>query len=114
MSRENSGPVARPLARAGQNALGLLRVIGAVTLLPVLSSCGGAGDSGSTASAAWKAGTFSPSSAFAAQCASPRTGTDPTTGKAYPDVKGSATTENNWLRSWTQELYLWYREVADL
>ena len=41
-------------------------------------------------------------------------GTDPSTGKAYPDMQGSATDENNWLRSWTNELYLWYSEVPDL
>jgi hypothetical protein len=33
---------------------------------------------------------------------------------AYPDVRGTAVDENNWLRSWTSELYLWYREVPDL
>ncbi len=94
-----------------------MRAIGALVLLSILSSCGGGGggsDSGSTASAAWKAGTFAPSSTFAAQCASPRSGTDPATGKAYLDVKGSANSENNWLRAWTQELYLWYREAPDL
>jgi hypothetical protein len=89
-------------------------VLGALALSPALSSCGGGGDSGSSSSAAWKAGTYSPSSSFAAQCASPRSGTDPTTGKPYPDTKGSTTSENSWLRSWTQELYLWYREVPDL
>ena len=62
----------------------------------------------------WKAGVFQPSTTFANQCASPRTGTDPTTGKPYPDTTGSATTENNFLRSWTNELYLWYREVPDV
>ena len=62
----------------------------------------------------WTAGVFEPSATFANQCASPRTGTDPTTGKPYPDVAGSTLTENNFLRSWTNELYLWYREVPDL
>jgi hypothetical protein len=36
----------------------------------------------------------------------PRSGT--------PDVTGTATDQNNWLRSWTNELYLWYREAPDL
>ena len=31
----------------------------------------------------------------------------------YPDVSGTSVDENNWLRSWTNELYLWYREVPD-
>ena len=28
--------------------------------------------------------------------------------------KARCLTENHWLRSWTNELYLWYREVPDL
>ena len=48
---------------------------------------------------------FQPSSNFAAQCASPRAGTN--------DRTGSVLTENHWLRSWTNELYLWYDEVTD-
>ena len=59
-------------------------------------------------------GTFLSSSAFAAQCAAPRSGIDPETGRPYPDVGGSVTAENHWLRSWTNELYLWYREVPDV
>lgn len=43
----------------------------------------------------------------------PRNGIDPTTGQPWPDRRGSALDENNWLRSWTHELYLWYREVTD-
>src|SRR6266496_239484 len=74
--------------------------------------CGSGTDT--SAPAAWTAGTFQPASTFVAQCATPRTGTDPATGKAYPDKAGSTLAENNWLRSWTHELYLWYREVPDL
>jgi carboxyl-terminal processing protease len=43
----------------------------------------------------------------------PRSGTDPSTGQAYNEVKGTATDENNWLRSWSNELYLWFSEIAD-
>jgi C-terminal processing protease CtpA/Prc len=56
---------------------------------------------------------FKPASDFAAQCAVPRGGVDPGTGGAYPDRAGSTLTENNWLRSWTNDLYLWFGEVAD-
>jgi carboxyl-terminal processing protease len=103
-------------------ALGLLACIG-------LASCGGGGggDNGSLttnnngggssigggSTNTWTSGVFKPSANFAAQCAAPRTGTDPGTGKAYPDVKGSTLSENNWLRSWTNELYLWFDEVPD-
>jgi hypothetical protein len=31
----------------------------------------------------------------------------------FADVLGTRTDENNWLRSWTNQLYLWYREVPD-
>jgi hypothetical protein len=77
--------------------------------------CGGgssSSDSGSS-STGWTAGTYAPASNFVAQCATPRTGTDPTTNRPYPDKSGSATTENNWLRSWSHDLYLWYRELPD-
>jgi hypothetical protein len=75
-------------------------------------SSGGSGGSGS--SNTWTAGVFQPASKYAALCASPRTGTDPYTGQAYPDQQGTATDENNWLRSWTHQLYLWYDEVQDV
>jgi C-terminal processing protease CtpA/Prc len=31
----------------------------------------------------------------------------------YPDVQGSALDEKNWLRSWSNHLYLWYSEIVD-
>jgi carboxyl-terminal processing protease len=86
----------------------------------MLYGCGGGGGSGSAAStstsstATWTPGVFQPPSQFAALCASPRTGTDPSTGKRYPDMQGTTEDENNWLRSWTHQLYLWYDEVQDV
>jgi C-terminal processing protease CtpA/Prc len=59
-------------------------------------------------------GVYPAASTFAAQCQTPRTGTDPATGRAFVDRAGSTTAENHWLRSWTQNLYLWYREVPDI
>src|SRR5262249_58469498 len=85
--------------------------------LAALSACGGggggsggAGGGGSAArgpasGVAWTQGVFMPASNFAAQCAAPRTG--------FADVQGSTLSENNWLRSWTNNLYLWYDEVVD-
>ena len=79
---------------------------------------GGGGDGGASGGASggiqYTPGVFMASSSFAAQCAAPRAGIDPGTGRPYPDVGGSVTAENHWLRSWTNELYLWYREVPDL
>lgn len=78
---------------------------------------GGSGSSGGTGgsgSVSWTQGVYQPSSSLAARCQSPRSGVDPTTHQAYPDVAGTVADENNWLRSWTHELYLWYSEVPDL
>lgn len=84
-----------------------------------LSGCGGGGDGGGNGGGGsggiqYTPGVFMPSSSFVAQCAAPRSGIDPETGRRYPDVPGSVTAENHWLRSWTNELYLWYREVPDV
>ncbi len=61
----------------------------------------------------WTPGVFDPPADFAALCASPRSGTDPYTEQPYPDRQGTTLDENNWLRSWTHELYLWYDQVQD-
>ncbi len=82
-----------------------------------LSACGGGGGGstgGAPAASTWTAGVFQPSSHFAALCQNPRAGTDPVSGDAYPDAQGTTLDENNWLRSWSNELYLWYSEIPDL
>jgi len=94
-----------------------MKLFGAGLLVACLAlpGCGGgstSGDGGSTSSS-WTAGTYQPASTFAAQCATPRTGNDPSTNRPYPDRAGSRTTENNWLRSWSHDFYLWYRELPD-
>jgi C-terminal processing protease CtpA/Prc len=61
----------------------------------------------------WSPGSFLPSATFIGRCAAPRSGIDPTTGQPYIDVQGDAVAENNWLRSWSNELYLWYNEIVD-
>ena len=64
-----------------------------------LAACGGGGGSGGGAGSVpagngpWVAGVFAPAANFAAQCVT--------------------LSENNWLRSWTNDLYLWYDEVVD-
>ncbi len=84
----------------------------ALVLVPLAGACGGSGatNGGSTS---YKAGDFPASSTFANKCQSPRVGTDAATGRAYPDKAGSLDDEKAFLRSWTNELYLWYREVPD-
>lgn len=87
----------------------------------LLAGCGGGdtgpgsvfGDPATSGSGNWIQGVFPPSVNFLDRCAAPRSGIDPFTGQAYPDLQGTATDENNFLRSWTNETYLWYSEVPD-
>ena len=50
---------------------------------------------------------FPPTRNFAALCADPRSGN-------FPDRQGTFLDENNWLRSWSNDLYLWYDEIVDV
>ena len=87
-----------------------------VWLLPIigaLASCGGGGwrwrwrrgGNPFGPGTGWTAGSFLPSTNFDDMCAAPRPGT--------ADRQGTSTDENNFLRSWTNEYYLWYSEVTD-
>jgi carboxyl-terminal processing protease len=77
-----------------------------------IAACGGGGGTvvGSTA---YTKGVFQPESSFAGKCNVPRSGTDPITHATYTDTQGTTLDENFWLRSWTNDLYLWYSEVPD-
>jgi len=84
-----------------------------------LCACNGGNSSSGTVSTpagstSYTPGVFTKSSGYANRCATPRTGTDPITHVKYPDTQGTTATENFFLRSWTHELYLWYKEVPDL
>jgi hypothetical protein len=84
----------------------------------LLGGCGGGGGGGAAPPTGpkapiWVQGQFADESTFAALCVSPRTGIDPGTAKAYPDAQGTLLDELNWLRSWTNDLYLWFDEVQD-
>jgi len=94
----------------------------AVGLAAVLAGCGGGSDGGGAPgggggggnpASGWVAGSFLPASSFAGRCVNPRSGTDPQTGAPYNETRGTATDENNWLRSWSNDLYLWYNEIPD-
>ena len=62
----------------------------------------------------WEAGKFNASSEFKDQCAVVRTGNDPyNDNQPYPDKAGSEFLEKMWLRSWSNETYLWYDEIED-
>ena len=87
------------------------------------AGCGG-GSSGTTAPppltppattpSTFTPGEFEASNIFAQMCEVPRTGTDPATGQPWPDMQATTLDENNWLRSWSNELYLWYDEITDI
>ena len=70
-------------------------------------------DNDDSSESGWIAGQFLPASTFANQCLSPRSGINPGTGRSYPDVQGRTVDENNWLRSWSNNTYLWYDEIID-
>ena len=88
-------------------------IIGWICCASVLVACGSGDGNVALTPAGWTEGQFLPASDFVAECAVPRVGTDPTTGAMYPDVQGSTLDENNWLRSWTNDLYLWFDQVVD-
>ena len=78
--------------------------------LCLLAACGGGGGGGGGTinpggGNTFTPGVFAPRADFAAQCISPRAGTN--------DRAGSAFTEKMFVRSWTNELYLWFAEVPD-
>jgi carboxyl-terminal processing protease len=60
----------------------------------------------------WQQGVYRPASNFINKCAVPRTGVD-ADAVPFPDLPGTLLDEKNWLRSWTNETYLWNTEVAD-
>lgn len=94
-----------------------------IALIVALSGCGGGGSSPLVRPAlptpppssgpSWQAGVYQPSSVFAARCETPRSGNDPFTGAPFPDIASTALSEKLWLRSWTDETYLWFDEVPD-
>ena len=56
---------------------------------------------------------FRPVDDFGDFCANPRAGAD-SDGMAYPDREGTVVHENNFLRSWSNDIYLWYDEIEDV
>ena len=91
-------------------------------LLVSLAACGGGGGGGSgfvsppappPPDTGWQQGMFFDESTFAAQCQVPRSGVDPETNQPFPDVQGTTTDENNFLRSYSDNTYLWYDEITD-
>jgi len=57
-------------------------------------------------------GTYGPASRFKDRCEVVRAGID-LNGRTFPDTAGTALEERFWLRSWSNETYLWNTEIAD-
>ncbi|MDA0680507.1 MAG: S41 family peptidase [Proteobacteria bacterium] len=94
----------------------VLRLLSAASVLFTLAACGGGGGGGFSPppTSGWQPGVFLAASTFQNRCAVPRTGPDPTNGnQPYPDIQGTTTDENNFLRSFTNNTYLWYDEITD-
>ena len=61
----------------------------------------------------WAPGLFLDADTFIHQCAAPRSGIDPATDLSFPDLQGTVVDANNFLRSYSNDTYLWYDEIAD-
>jgi carboxyl-terminal processing protease len=98
------------------------RFLASVTVFVAIAGCGGGSSGGGFAppapppppSSTWQPGIFLASSSFRNQCAAPRSGADATNnGSPFPDMQGAVLDENNYLRSFSDETYLWYDEITD-
>jgi carboxyl-terminal processing protease len=106
--------------RSWRSLVGLLAIA-------ALSGCGGQGDNaaplgggggsgggggGGSGGSIYDPTLFLPAASFANRCQAPRNGIDPFTQQPYPDQQGTYRDENDFLRSWTNDTYLWYDEVT--
>jgi len=86
-------------------------------LILLMSACGGGGGSSgsiNTSTSTWQSGVYKPQSVYENKCASPRSGIDPWTDKPFLDKNGTLLDEKNFLRSWSNDTYLWYNEIVDV
>ena len=70
-------------------------------------------DDGLYSDADYTPNVFADRGNFENLCGAPRTGVD-SDGQPYPDQQGSFAEENAWLRSMSNDLYLWYDEIEDV
>ncbi|XOV82655.1 MAG: S41 family peptidase [bacterium] len=100
----------------------LYKVALLVSATLTLTACGGGGGGGSgggnggggtppppppAAQSDFERGIFNDPDLFSDICLNPRS------GAGFNDTQGSATDENEWLRAWSHDLYLWYDEIVD-
>ncbi|MGK0224085.1 MAG: carboxyl-terminal processing protease, partial [Limisphaerales bacterium] len=92
-----------------------LSLLSLATIVFTLAACGGGGGGGNRGAGTvappapvqsdFEQGVFQAQSMFAAMCEIPRVGSS--------DAQGSTENENEWLRAWSHDLYLWYDEIID-
>lgn len=76
---------------------------------PIVPATGGTGGGSNAGSGSgWVAGQYDPTRDFEAMCLNPRTSGN------YNDRVGTTTDENFWIRSYSNDTYLWYRELDDI
>ena len=88
----------------------------------LLSACGGGGSSSNNVNnnsstnntSLWSQGVFNSADSYKNQCQNPRSGIDPYTNTRFPDKTGTSMHEKMWLRSWSNDTYLWYNEIIDV
>jgi len=112
----------KPLPAPGSTRK-ILFLVCALAISGALSACGGGGGGGSSpapvspappasTNPVWTPGVYAAASTFKDRCQVVRTGVD-IEGNTFPDRAGSTLIEKFWLRSWTNETYLWNTEVTD-
>ena len=95
-------------------------VLAGTLLIAALTACGGGGGGGGGGGAGTGGGgggaggttlndfdrnIFQNSNLYKDLCLNPRVGTS--------DSQGATADENDWLRAWSHDLYLWYDEITD-
>ena len=82
-----------------------------------LAACGGGGNGFTPppppTGDSWRRGVFQPANTFKSSCQAPRSGIDPATGGGFADRAGMLLDELNYLRSYSDNTYLWYDEIFD-
>jgi len=95
-----------------------LRTLTLFSLFTVMAACGGGGNKaavppGGGGGSGWQPGVFLDFNSFYARCQAPRAGVNPATNQPFPDIAGTTLDENNFLRSYSNDTYLWYNEITD-
>jgi C-terminal processing protease CtpA/Prc len=113
--KSNSGQIRTSMALV----TGVIRIV-MLLIAATMTACGGGGGSSFASPPAsppppsgWQQGVFLDFNTFFARCAVPRTGNNPATGQPYQDIQGTTLDENNFLRSYSDDTYLWYNEIVD-